>query len=379
MKTIWKYIKKVFKWVFFLVVFLVLSGIVFVSISPEFGGDPTEEDIKRYKQTGHYEGERFKNYNFTSMDYSFSQIVEVVGDYLDDSIQNIPKNPLPVIQQDSLFLEETKQEAKLIWFGHSAFLMQLDGKNILLDPMFGEVPAPVDFAAKPRFFKDLPVAIEKLPQIDYVFISHDHYDHLDYESIEVLKSKTKQFILPVGVGTHFRAWGIEESKIHEYNWWEEDTIDGLNFVFTPARHFSGRGAFNQNSTLWGSWVIKGIKQRIFFSGDGGYDDHFREIGDRFGPFDLAMVECGQYNKYWKDIHMAPEESAQALKDLKAKIGVPIHWGAFSLSTHDWFEPPVRIKKAADSLGIKVVTPQLGELINLDTINSVFSDWWTAFK
>ena len=379
MKTILKYIKKLLKWIFCFVAFVVLIGVIFVNTSPEFGGDPKEEDIKKYIQTGHYEEGEFKNYSLTTMDYSFSQIVEIVGDYFDDSVQNIPKIPLTVIQQDSLFLEETKQQAKLIWFGHSAFLLQLDGKNILLDPMFGEVPAPVDFAAKSRFFKDLHLAVEKLPEIDYVFISHDHYDHLDYESIEVLKAKTKQFILPIGVGTHFRSWKVDEAKIHEYNWWDEDTIDGLSFAFTPSRHFSGRGAFNQNSTLWGSWVIRGKEQRIFFSGDGGYDDHFKKIGDKYGPFDIAMVECGQYNKYWKDIHMAPEESALAIKDLNAKVGIPIHWGAFSLSTHDWFEPPVRIKNAADSLGVKVVTPQLGESMDLDSVSVGYSDWWSDYE
>lgn len=378
MKLIWKIIKKFFKWTFYLLASITIIAIVFINTSPEFGGDPTEDDIKRYQKTGHYEVDEFKNYHLTTMDFSFDQIVEVTSDYFSDSIKNVPKKEIAVIKQDSLRLEQTKQEAKLIWFGHSAFLLQIDGKNILLDPMFGEVPAPVDFAAQSRFFKDLPLAIEKLPQIDYVFISHDHYDHLDFESIELLKSKTKQFILPIGVGTHFREWDVEESKIHEYNWWDEDSIDGLSFAFTPSRHFSGRGALNQNSTLWGSWVIKGKEQRIFFSGDGGYDDHFQKIGDKYGPFDVAMVECGQYNKYWKDIHMVPEESAQAVKDLNAKVGIPIHWGGFSLSTHDWNEPPVRIKRAADSLGVKVVTPLIGETMNLDSVTIKYNPWWEAY-
>lgn len=378
MKVIWKFIRGFFKWSSYLLLLITTVIVIFINTSPEFGGDPTEDDIKKYRATGHYIDGEFKNYQLTKMEFSFNQIVEVVGDYFDDSVNNMPRIPLLIIKQDSLFLEQTKQESKLIWFGHSAFLLQLDGKNILLDPMFGEVPAPVDLAGQQRFFKDLPLAIEKLPKIDYVFISHDHYDHLDYESIELLKSKTKQFILPIGVGTHFRKWGIEEYKIQEYNWWDEDSIDGLSFVFTPSRHFSGRGPLNKNSTLWGSWVIKGKDHRVFFSGDGGYDNHFKEIGEKFGPFDIAMVECGQYNKHWKQIHMTPEESALAVKDLQAKIGIPIHWGSFALSIHDWNEPPVRIKIAADSLGVKIVTPLIGETMYLDSITVGYNPWWEGF-
>ena len=193
-----------------------------------------------------------------------------------------------------------------------------------------------------------------------------------------LEAKTKLFILPIGVGAHFREWGIDDSKIKEYNWWEEDSINGLFFAFTPSRHFSGRGLFNQNSTLWGSWVIKGENKTLFFSGDGGYDDHFNKIGEKYGPFDIALVECGQYNKHWKDIHMVPEESALAIKELNAKVGIPIHWGAFSLSTHEWNEPPVRIKRAADSLGVKIATPIIGEVMMLDSISVGYNPWWEQY-
>ncbi|MBI35148.1 MAG: hypothetical protein CMP67_07280 [Flavobacteriales bacterium] len=379
MKRLWKYLKKALKWTVFLLLFLIIVGILFLNLSPEFGGDPTDADIEKYKKTGHYKEGKFKNYSHTPMEFTFGKIVEIVGDYLDDSVKNIPIKPLIVVKQDSLILERQKKQDNLIWFGHSAFFLQLEGKNILLDPMFGDVPSPVSFAAKSRFFKELPISIEKLPTIDFVFISHDHYDHLDYGSIQKLKTKTKSFILPLGVGVHFREWGIKDSCIFEYNWWEEDTIDGLSFVFTPSRHFSGRGLLNKNSTLWGSWVIKGGNKSLFFSGDGGYDNHFKKIGERYGPFDVAMVECGQYNKYWKNIHMVPEESARAMKDLNAKVGIPIHWGAFSLSTHMWSESPVRIKRAADSLGVFIATPQIGEVMNIDSNTVGYNPWWEKFQ
>lgn len=381
MKKIFKFILRLFKWIFFLIAIVLIIGLVFLNTSPEFGGDHSAEDIERYKTTGHYVDaeEEFVNYHPAELGFSFDTMLAITKEYFSDDLNNVPKEEIPVLKQDSLNLVKTKAEAKLIWFGHSAFLLQLDGKNILLDPMFGEVPSPIDFMAKGRFFKELPLAIEKLPQIDFVFISHDHYDHLDYESIQKLKAKTKAFILPIGVGAHFRSWDVEESKIHEYNWWDEDSIDGLNFAFTPSRHFSGRGILDRNATLWGSWVIEGKDQKLFFSGDGGYDDHFEKIGEKFGPFNVAMVECGQYNKRWKDIHMAPEESAQAVKDLNAVVGIPIHWGGFSLSLHDWNEPPVRIKKAADLLGVKVVTPQIGETMKLDSVTVGYNPWWESIK
>lgn len=379
MKRAWKIIKKCLKWSFYFLIVTTGLIVIFINSSPEFGGDPSKEDQARYSKTGHYENGEFKNIHVTKMDYTLEQILEVTSDYFSDDIQNIPKRPLKIMSLDSLQLEQSKHQNSIVWFGHSAFLLQLDGKNILFDPMFGDVPSPVDFMAQPRFFKELPLSIEQLPVIDFVFISHDHYDHLDYESINRLKDKTTHFILPIGVGAHFEEWEVEATKIHEYNWWDEDEIDGLHFAFTPSRHFSGRGIFNQNSTLWGSWVIRGKGKKIFFSGDGGYDDHFRQIGQKFGPFDLALMECGQYNKYWKNIHMLPEESARAIQDVNADIGIPIHWGAFSLSTHDWFEPPVRIKHAGDSLGVKIITPQIGEPVNLDSVTVGYKNWWSPFK
>ena len=378
MKIVWRFFKKILKRSFVFLVLLIVIIVIFVNWSPEFGGDPTKKDIEIYYKTGHYKGGRFNNYSLTPMEFSYDKMVEVVADYLDDSVKNIPSQSIRVIQQDSLNLEQTKDKSKLIWFGHSAFFLQLDNKNILLDPMFGEVPFPIDLGADSRFFKKLPISIEEIPQIDYVFISHDHYDHLDYGSIKKLEAKTKLFILPIGVGAHFREWGIDDSKIKEYNWWEEDSINGLFFAFTPSRHFSGRGLFNQNSTLWGSWVIKGENKTLFFSGDGGYDDHFNKIGEKYGPFDIALVECGQYNKHWKDIHMVPEESALAIKELNAKVGIPIHWGAFSLSTHAWNEPPVRIKRAADSLGVNIATPLIGEVMMLDSISVGYNSWWEQY-
>lgn len=371
----WKWIKRVFKWFFYTVVAIVIVGIVFLYTSPEFGGDHTSEDVSRYEKTGHYKEGQFQNLIKTELGFDFSKMGEIMGDFWKGNPNRQPNKGLPLIKQDSTFLEQNKAIPKLIWFGHSAFLMQLNGKNILLDPMFGEEPSPIPFVAEKRYGAALPIEISELPQIDYVFISHDHYDHLDYESIDQLKSKVKEFYVPIGVGAHLRSWGVEKNRIHELNWWDEEESEGLRIVFTPSRHFSGRGISDSKATLWGAWIIQSESQNIFFSGDGGYGDHFKEIGDKYGPFDIAMVECGQYNKNWSDIHMLPEQSAQASVDLKAKYAIPIHWGAFTLSLHDWDEPVKRIKKAADSLGVNLITPIIGESILLDSINVGYNIWW----
>ncbi len=289
----------------------------------------------------------------------------------------VPDGIIPVDKLDSLKITKTPPEANLItWFGHSAFLIEIDGKKILLDPMLGEVPAPHPLLGSSRFNKELPIEIEKLPAIDIVIISHDHYDHLDYGSIQKLKGKVKDFYMPLGVGNHLREWGIDSNKIHELNWWEESKIGNFNIVCAPSRHFSGRGLFDRMSTLWGSWIIQSDSLNLYFSGDGGYGPHFKEIGEKYGPFDFAMMECGQYNENWSEIHMMPEQTAQAAVDVNAKLMMPIHWGSFKLALHNWSDPVVRLQIAAKELNQDMLTPKIGQSINLDdTENFPQTKWW----
>ncbi|MGB1004826.1 MAG: MBL fold metallo-hydrolase, partial [Salibacteraceae bacterium] len=199
----------------------------------------------------------------------------------------------------------------------------------------------------------------------------------DYGSIQKLKSKTNMFFVPLGVGAHFMEWGINESQITEMNWWETNRLDNMEFSFTPSRHFSGRGLTDRNTTLWGSWVIKGKNENLFFSGDGGYGPHFKKIGEKFGPFDLALIECGQYNEKWSQIHMMPEQSAQAGLDLKAMFIMPIHWGAFTLAMHSWTDPVIRIKVKAEELGIPIITPKIGGQIEIKALDNpkYQKEWW----
>ena len=354
---------------------LILIGVLFVTLSPEFGGTPSEQKISEYEQLDYFSNGKFSNLIPTTMDMDFGKAMKMLPEFFKNDPTRVPSFELPIISRDSLELVMAILPTRLVWFGHSAFLLQIDGKNILIDPMLGEVPAPNPLLGKKRFFKNLPIEIEKLPQIDLIIISHDHYDHLDYGSIQKLKGKTKQFYVPLGVGAHFERWGVPTEQIHEMKWWEEAEVDGISLAFTPSRHFSGRGTTNRFSTLWGSWVIKGQEDNIYFSGDGGYGPHFKEIGEKYGPFDFAMMECGQYNENWKEIHMMPEETAMAGQDVKAKVIMPIHWAAFTLAMHSWTDPVERVTLKAKQINQPLFVPKIGEFINLKDSLWTREEWW----
>lgn len=216
---------------------------------------------------------------------------------------------------------------------------------------------------------------DDLQEIDAIIISHNHYDHLNYKSIMQLKDRAKHFYVPTGVAQYLIKWGVSPSKISEHNWWDEITFDNIKLVCAPARHFSGRGMTDRDSSLWCSWLILGQETKIFFSGDSGYTPHFKEIGDKYGPFDLTLMECGQYDPRWSAIHMLPEETVQAHIDVKGELLLPIHWGAFTLALHEWSDPIERVTKEANRLGVKITTPQIGESITLKSTNYPSSAWW----
>ncbi|MBZ0098061.1 MAG: MBL fold metallo-hydrolase, partial [Taibaiella sp.] len=290
-----------------------------------------------------------------------------------------PATSFPVLKIDSLDVERKPDSiTRLTWFGHSAFLVEISGKKILLDPMFGPVPAPHPMLGGKRFSDGLPIEIEKLPQIDAIIMSHDHYDHLDYGSIMKLMAKTKEFYMPLGVGAHFRRWGVSAEKIHELDWWQEIRLDSLVFACTPARHFSGRGFGDRAATLWASWVIIAPGAKIYFIGDSGYGPHFRQIGEKYGGFDFAMLECGQYGDKWKAIHMTPEETIQATIDVQAKAAMPIHWAAFTLAFHSWTDPVIRATKKAEEMGVPFYTPQIGQPVVLEE-EIPSSRWWEQIR
>ena len=281
-----------------IIVLLVIIGVVFMYTSPQFGAGASDQQKAAYKKTGHFEDEKFINAGgVTSPSFSFPEMISLGIKFFSKQPKAIPESVVPVEKIGSLNIVEFREEKpRVVWFGHSALLLQIDGKNILLDPMLGDVPAPHPMLGNARFNKELPLEIEKLPQIDAVIFSHDHYDHLDYESVVKLKDIVEHFYTPLGVGNHIASWGVPKEKISQLDWWEEVSFKGIKFVCTPAQHFSGRGLSDGAATLWSSWVIQSNNYNIYFSGDSGYGPHFKDIGTKYGPFDFAMIECCQYNE-----------------------------------------------------------------------------------
>ncbi|WP_299780959.1 MBL fold metallo-hydrolase [uncultured Formosa sp.] len=354
---------------------LVLGTFLFLNMSPEFGGKQTAEREKKFALTKHYVDGKFINNGNIDLKMGVKDFGKSLVQYFNAPKGTAPSHPIQVEIIIPSDLQNYTGKTRLFWFGHSAFLLQINSKNILIDPMFGDVPAPHPMLGTKRFSDRLPITIEDLPTIDAVIISHDHYDHLDYGSITKLKEKVNAFYTPLGVGAHLESWGVSKDIIHELDWWEAIAFQDLKFVCTPAQHFSGRGLSDKGKTLWSSWIINSEKDHIFFSGDSGYGSHFKEIGEKYGPFDFAMIECGQYNTLWHEIHMYPEETVQAAIDIKAKQMMPIHWGAFKLAMHEWTEPVERLVQAAKKQHLELVTPRIGAPIIIENTSKTSMQWW----
>lgn len=351
---------------------LILGIMAFIKSSPQFGATPAGKHLEKITVSENYRDGTFANQITTSMDMNFKSGIEVMYQFFFEGQRRTPNNPLPV-KFDEHVIIRNKDSAKITWYGHSAILLEMDGKKILLDPMLGNASSPVPFLSK-RFSYQKPINLEMLPEIDAVILSHDHYDHLDHYSIVKLKDRVTHFYTPLGVGSHLKKWGVTETKITELDWWQTAALEDINMIAAPARHFSGRGLTDRNKTQWASWIIIGSKEKIYFSGDSGYGPHFKEIGNRFGPFDFAMMECGQYNERWEAIHMLPEQTLKASQDIKAKRMMPIHWSAFNLSLHSWTEPVERATRAAKNYNIEIITPYIGQRF-LPSMNEEYIKWW----
>lgn len=292
-------------------------------------------------------------------------------DYFKMKTKLRPIKNLPIVLSD----KNNESLESVTWFGHSASLLKIEGKTLLLDPMFGDASSPFPLFNSKRYSGAFSLEREDLQEIDAIIISHNHYDHLNYKSIMQLKDRAKHFYVPTGVAQYLIKWGVSPSKISEHNWWDEITFDTIKLVCAPARHFSGRSMTDRDCSLWCSWLILGQETKVFFSGDSGYAPHFKEIGDKYGPFNLTLMECGQYDPRWSAIHMLPEETVQAHMDVKGELLLPIHWGAFTLALHEWSDPIERVTKEAKRLEVKITTPQIGESITLKSTDYPSSAWW----
>jgi L-ascorbate metabolism protein UlaG (beta-lactamase superfamily) len=286
-----------------------------------------------------------------------------------------PTGPIPIVTGISGPAPSTGLH--LTWYGHATTLIEIEGRTVLLDPVWSERVSPSQLAG-PKRLHPVPIGLADLPEIDAVVISHDHYDHLDMDTIVYLATHhSAPFLVPLGVGAHLERWGIPTERIIELDWHEDAVVAGIRFTVTPARHFSGRG-LSRDHTLWGSWVIAGPKRRVFYSGDTGYFDGFAEIGEKYGPFDATLVQIGAYGEGWPDIHMVPEDGLRTHLDVRGGLMIPVHWCTFVLAFHAWSEPVERLCRDAKEHGVTLAVPRPGERVDVDNPPELDA-WWQTIS
>lgn len=370
-KKIIKITKKTLKMILYTILILIVGITLFINLHPTFGDSPKQDSLDKMKLSQNYDGKKFHNLVSTKMmTNSSNNDTSIMGYFIPPKDKN-PQKPLPSLK----FEKENIKEDSFTWLGHSTILMRTSNITIITDPLFNRA-SPIPIGGK-AFDIENPVSIQDLPKIDVVVISHDHYDHLDYKAIKEINQKVDMFYVPLGVKAHLEKWGVEKNKIQEFDWYENMSYKQVNFTFAPSRHFSGRGITNRDSTLWGSWIIKSQTQNIYFSGDSGYYDEFKKIGNEYGPFDISFVECGAYNEGWSQIHMMPEESVQVSIDLKSKVFFPIHWSKFDLAQHNWDEPAIRATNEAKKKNVTYTTPLIGETFTLNNLPQ--EHWWEELR
>ena len=286
-----------------------------------------------------------------------------------------PVRPVPAVKVDEARLAVPPASGiRITWMGHSTMLVELDGSRILTDPNWSPRASPLDWAGPVRWYPPT-IALNDLPHLDAVVISHDHYDHLDRKTLEAMKNWDTVFVVPLGVGAHLEYWGIPVARIVELDWWEHHTVGTLDVVCAPARHASGRFVHDKDATLWASYAFVGPVHRVYYSGDTGLFPGMREIGTRLGPFDTTMIETGQYHAAWPDWHLGPEQAVQAHQMLRGRVLLPVHWGLLALAAHGWTEPVERVLLAAQKAGVTVMTPRPGE--SAEPVHPEIERWWPA--
>ena len=363
--------------IFLLTIFIVFVFVVVFLQQKKFGRKPTGDRLAKIRLSQNYYKGSFQNLSHTPALTEGASMFSILKEFFFERQKRIqPVDPIPSVKTDLLSL--TIDRDVLVWFGHSSYFLQLDGKKILVDPVFSGSASPLPFGTKAFKGSDI-YSSDDMPAIDYLFISHDHWDHLDYETMLNLKPKIRKIICSLGTAEHLVYWGFDENIIIERDWFEKISLgDGFIVFTTPARHFSGRG-FKRNMAQWTSFVLQTPSFKIFLGGDSGYDEHFKNIGLDHGPFDLAILENGQYGKNWKYIHTMPEEFLQVASDLRAARVLPVHSSKFALANHAWDEPLIKLTENNKKVGLPLATPMIGEIVDLKNIHQVFSAWWKGIN
>ena len=341
-----------------------------------FGGNPTGATLDRMRASPHFVGNHFENLETTSLmapgAFGGAALEWLVGKQM-----RVPVCTLPVVTDTAARLGVPAQSGlRITWLGHSTTLLEVDGTTQLTDPMWSERASPSRWVG-PRRYHAPPLPLAALPHVDAVLISHEHYDHLDMATVRQLATRGIPFHVPLGIGAHLTAWGVPDAQIFEHDWWDSATLaNGVRVVSTPARHFNGRGLPGRTGALWTSWAVIGPRHRVFFSGDTGLTASLHEIATREGPFDVALLEIGQYHPSWGNIHLGPQGALEAFARLEAKTLLPIHWSTFVLAYHAWSEPAEVLLTEATRRGVPVSTPRPGEPVELGGPSpTVTTAWW----
>ena len=334
---------------------------------------PSGKYLEHLKRSPNYNKGSFQNLSATPMKPEDISYWKMTKEFFKKHPGRLPPQPIPFIRTD--LSKIISGETTIVWFGHSSYFIRIGNKNFLIDPVFSGHAGPLSFMIK-AFPGTNEYKAGDMPVIDYLLLTHDHYDHLDYKTLDKLKNKTGHIYCSLGVASHLKYWGFDVNKITELDWWQtEKPREDLQLTAAPARHFSGRG-LKRNQTLWSSFILRSATHNLYLGGDSGYDSHFKDIGNKYGPFDLAILEAGQYNKMWPLIHMMPEETVQAAVDLRAKALLPVHWGKFTLAMHAWNDPVKIVWEKAKELNMEVLTPKIGQPIILN--NRFQPDtWWNV--
>lgn len=365
-----------------LIVVAILVGILLVGVfvylkHPKFGPDFNAQGLSYPRGPSSYIEGEFHNLEPTSVLIGDNTTLSIIAERFLNKPENLrPTAPIPTRKTDLKSLDINRD--MVIWLGHSSYFVQLSGKRILIDPVFSRYAAPIPFANE-AFEGTSPYSAEDMPQIDYLLITHDHWDHLDYPSIIGLQSKVRHVVCGLGIDRYFEHWGYAKATIQASDWFTALRMEnGITLHVLPARHYSGR-LLSKNQTLWVSFALESPNRRLYFGGDSGYGEHFARISEMFEDFDLAVLDMGQYDNRWYQIHMTPEEAAKTAEELNARSLLYAHVGKFTIAEHSWDDPFKRIVKASEGKSYMLLTPMIGQAVDLVAKQHTFEEWWTDIR